>query len=260
MRRLAYLLALLAGLAAAQAELEILQLRNRSAPEVIPLLEPLLEPGGVMTGQGYQLIVRTSPRNLAEIRAAAAALDRPLRRLVISVRHGAGGEERRHGAGAQVELRSGDSRAAVRILDSASAAQERIDQRVQVIEGARAWIAAGESRPAAEHRVLRTPDGRVIRETVVAERQAVSGFEVVARLAGDSVHLEIAPQRQAFAPSGALRTERASTVVRARLGEWIEIGGAATAAAASERGILSSREASASATAAIWVKVEEAPN
>ncbi len=39
----------------------------------------LLEPGGVLSGQSNQLIVRTSPRNLAEIRAALDAIDTPAR-------------------------------------------------------------------------------------------------------------------------------------------------------------------------------------
>jgi hypothetical protein len=34
----------------AQSDLEVLALRHRTAEELIPVLRPLLEPGGVMTG------------------------------------------------------------------------------------------------------------------------------------------------------------------------------------------------------------------
>src|SRR3990170_8156272 len=74
------------GVALAQGSLEVIDLRHVTAEQVLPALRPLLEPGGVLTGQRNQLIVRTSPRNLEELRRALAALDAPARRLVISVR------------------------------------------------------------------------------------------------------------------------------------------------------------------------------
>jgi type II secretory pathway component GspD/PulD (secretin) len=74
------------GTALAQGSLEVIELRHTTAERVLPALRPLLEPGGVLTGQRSQLIVRTSPRNLEELRRALAALDAPARRLMISVR------------------------------------------------------------------------------------------------------------------------------------------------------------------------------
>ena len=260
LRRLLLGLLLSCGLAQAQGDLEILQLRSRSAEQVIPVLRPLLEPGGVLTGQGYQLIVRTSPENLAELRRVLDSIDRPPRRLVISVRQGATAEEMRRSAGARIELRPGDSRAEVRIAGSASASDERVDQRVQVLEGGRAMIGSGESRPLQQRQVLRSPDGRVVRETTTVIQQATTGFEVVPRLSGDTVHLEIAPQRERFAQGGAIESQRVATTVSGRLGEWIDLGGASTQAARSGQGILSSGASSASGSSSTWVKVEELRN
>src|SRR5260221_3973211 len=79
-------LTLLASGALAQNTLEIIGLRHRLAGEVIPSLQPLLEPGATLSGQGSQLFVRTSPGNLAELRRALEAIDRPAPRLLISVR------------------------------------------------------------------------------------------------------------------------------------------------------------------------------
>src|SRR5687767_2855293 len=70
----------------AQGALEIISLRHRTAEQVLPALRPLLEPGATLTGHGAQLIVRTSPANLADLRRALDAIDRPARRLQISVR------------------------------------------------------------------------------------------------------------------------------------------------------------------------------
>ncbi len=83
---LAVAAACFASLSAAQYALEIIPLKHRTVEQVLPTLRPLLEPGGTLTGQANQLIVRASPANLADIRRALDAIDRPLRRLQISVR------------------------------------------------------------------------------------------------------------------------------------------------------------------------------
>src|SRR4249920_2442377 len=83
--RLAVLLALAAP-AAAQNTLEIISLRYRTAEQVMPSLRPLLDPGATLSGQGTQLFVRTSQVNLIELRQALESIDRPQKRLQISVR------------------------------------------------------------------------------------------------------------------------------------------------------------------------------
>ncbi|HEY9530001.1 MAG TPA: secretin N-terminal domain-containing protein, partial [Burkholderiales bacterium] len=76
---LAAILTCFAVAAAAQQALEIIPLRYRTAEQVLPVLRPLLETGATLTGQRNQLIVRTSSANLAELRQALEAIDRPLR-------------------------------------------------------------------------------------------------------------------------------------------------------------------------------------
>ena len=77
----------------AQYSLEIIPLKHSTVEQVLPALRPLVEPGGTLAGQQGQLFLRTSPANVAEIRRALDVIDRPLRRLQISVRS----EERRVG-------------------------------------------------------------------------------------------------------------------------------------------------------------------
>src|SRR5262249_42607875 len=139
--------ALIAGSAAAQGSLEIIPLRHRTADQVLPALRPLMEPGATLTGQGTQLIVRTSPANLEELRRALDEIDRPLRRLQISVRF-----EDSSDAGARSVETSGrisnrGSSVDVRAQDAQSSSSGAVDQRVQVLEGGHAFIAAGRSTP-----------------------------------------------------------------------------------------------------------------
>ena len=54
-------IALCGGVLCAWAQsLEIIELRNKPADQVIPIVRPMLDRDGVITGTGFQLMVRTS--------------------------------------------------------------------------------------------------------------------------------------------------------------------------------------------------------
>ncbi len=231
-----------ASLSAAQHALEIIPLRHRTVEQVLPTLRPLVEPGGTLTGQGNQLIVRASPANLADIRRALDAIDRPLRRLQISVRFDDALEASSEGVEASGRISNRGSRLEVQAQQSSSRADERVDQRVQVLEGGRAMIFTGQSRP-------------VVAREVVAVQDLATGFEVVPRISGENVYLELAPQRET--PQSF---ERASSSVTGRLGEWFELGAVGSSATRADRGIASASGARASQSRRIWVKVEEVRN
>jgi len=239
---LAVAAACVASLSAAQYALEIIPLRHRTVEQVLPTLRPLVEPGGTLTGQGNQLIVRASPANLADIRRALDAIDRPLRRLQISVRFDDALEASSQGIEASGRIGNRGSRVEVQAQQSSSRSDERVDQRVQVLEGGRAMIFTGQSRPV------------VAREVVVVQDLA-TGFEVVPRISGENVYLELAPQRET--PQSF---ERASSSVTGRLGEWFELGAAGSSATREDRGIASASGARAAQSRRIWVKVEEVRN
>ena len=246
MKATTYLLLLLAaGAAIAQASLEVIELRHTTAEQVLPALRPLLEPGGVLTGQRSQLIVRTSPRNLEELRRALQALDAPARRLVISVRFDMAGQAQHSEASVDARISNRGSRVELRAGETRGMAGERVDQRVQVLEGGRAYIATGTSFP------IRHRDGVDIRD-------AASGFEVIPRIAGGTVILEIAPQRQSIgARPGSVDSLDAATTVRARLGEWVEIAGIEQSSARRDRGLGAGAAGSDAASRRIWVRVDE---
>jgi len=214
----------------AQASLEVIDLRHTTAEQVLPALRPLLEPGAVLTGQRNQLIVRTSARNLAELRHALEALDAPARRLLIAVRFEGVTAEQRAEIGVDARVSGRGTRITARAAESQSGGGERVDQRIQVLEGGRARIATGASR------ALQLRDGALIQDIA-------TGFDVIPRLAGDTVLLEIAPQREVAGTvtRGSVQVQRASSTLRSRLGEWVELAGIDDAS--------SSRR--------IWVKVDE---
>ena len=232
---LAVALACLAPLLWAQQALEIIPLKHRTVDQVLPVLRPLLEPGATLSGSRGQLLLRASAANVAEIRRALDAIDRPSRRLQISVRLDEARESERRDIRASGTISNRGASASVSAEEARRAAAERVDQRLQVLEGSHAFIFTGQSAPRRDF----------IQETA-------SGFEVTPRLTGDRVLLEIAQQRETPGPRGSVQGQRLTTSVSGRLGEWIEIGGAASSAISD-----GTREAAARR---IWVKVDEVRN
>jgi len=246
-------LALLVSAARAQNALEIITLRHRTAGEVLPGLRPLLEPGGTISGQGSQLFVRASPANLADLRLALEVLDTPQRRLLISVRFDEERDAARRSLGASGRIGNGDSQVEIRGGDRQSSATERVDQRIQASGGMRALIYTGQSRPLRQRQFIQTPAGVVSQEVTVVQ-ELTSGFEVIPRLVGDTVQVEVVQQRQ-----GTTEYQRAATTASGRLGEWFSLGAVATTAARDDRGIASANSTSGGETRRVWIRVDELP-
>lgn len=221
--------------ALAQHALEILSLRHRTVEQVLPALRPLLEAGGTLTGHGGQLLVRASAANLAELKQALAAIDRPLRRLQISVRFDDAEQAGSQGVAAEGRVGNRGARVAIRAHDNQTSGAERVDQRIEVLEGSRARIMTGQATPL--------PGGTW---------ETGSGFEATAQLSGDTVLLEIAPQKATMD-----RQQGIATTVSARLGEWVEVGSAASSGAHEHGGIASRTRSQASERRRVWLKVEE---
>ncbi len=250
--RFAVLLALATG-AGAENALEIITLRHRTAEQVLPGLRPLLEPGATLSGQGNQLFVRTSPANLSDLRLALEVLDAPQRRLLISVRFDDARDIATRELGASGRIGNRDSQVEIRAQDSRSQVAERVDQRVQALDGGRAMIYTGASRPLRQRQFIQTPAGVVSQEVTVVQ-ELTSGFEVIPRVTGDRVQVEVAQQRET-----AASYQRAATTASGRLGEWFELGAVAMGAARDERGIASASTSGGGETRRVWIRVDELP-
>lgn len=239
-------------------QLEIIQLRNRPADQIVPIVRPLVEQGGTVTGTGFQLIVRASPANLAQIKQVVASLDRAARQLMISVRQDADVRSERAAAAAGVVLSPGNSRVSGSITDSSSQGRDNIAQQVRTQEGSAAYISTGTSVPVAARTVTRTVNGVVVQDSVTP-RDIVSGFYATPRVNGDTVFLDISTQRDTPGSFGAgsANVNRTSTTVSGRLGEWIAIGGVSQSMSSESSGILARSSEAAQGERRVMLRVEE---
>jgi type II secretory pathway component GspD/PulD (secretin) len=260
MKRWLMLLLLFSFPAAAQQELEIIQLRNRTVDQIVPVLSPLLEPGGSVSGMNDQIILRASRRNITQIREVLATLDTPPRNLVISVSNDISQENESAGAAlsGRIELgQGGNTRIRGRAYETVSSGSRNSNQRIQVMEGGSGYLMVGQSVPVPLRQVVLGPRGTVVSESLVY-RDIGSGMHVTPRVAGDRVTLEISPQfERERGGRGGADIQRLSTTLSGRLGEWIELGGSSQEESGRERGYTSYANTRGRDSRGMWLKVEE---
>jgi hypothetical protein len=281
--RLAGLLAMLlaAPAPAQQSVLEVITLKYRTAEQVIPLLQPFVDRDGSLSGMQNQLIVRTSPANLAELRRILDQVDSRPRQLLITVRQdvdlatarreadlsgrvGIGDSasiavpgNRSRSDGLVVQGGSGNTFVRGRISARDAVASDANMQRVQVLEGNVAFIRAGQSVPVPSQQVVQTPYGTQIVQSTQF-RDFNTGFQVLPRVSGDTVTVEINPQRERPGRyPGTGNVQSVSTVVSAPLGEWMEIGGASEVGSMQSSGNLGQRSETGSERRSVLLMVQE---
>jgi len=280
-------LVLVPALAPAHARnsvLEVITLRYRTAEQVIPVLQPLLAKDGTISGLQNQLIIRTSPSNLADIKKVLTTIDAVPRRLMITVRQDAAVDRDRtaaevagrvspgnatviaSGSGGTAETRRGDDVLRGRIDNTRSLQSDSNTQTLQVLEGTSAFIRIGQSVLVPQQQVTRTVvNGRIVEQVIGSSeyRDVMTGFHALPRLAGDRVTLEISPQRDTLAnpeqnmPVGSVNVQRAATAVSGRLGEWIELGGVVQGVSNQQSVILGSTRENSANNRRILLRVDE---
>lgn len=280
--RAAALLALLLGLAAAPAdEIRVIELKHRSAEEVLPVIRPLLGREDAVSATGFKLIVRSSGKRLQEIERVLAELDVPRKQLTLTVRHAAATDRARtryeasgavrvgddarvivsgtgeSGGGAVEHGRAPDERVRLEAERRTTTSREEGLQRLRVMDGERAYIRVGQSIPHVQQILVLTGNQAILSRGVVLQ-DVTTGFDVRPRVRGDRVLLEITPRLSSLhnPAAGLVSLTELTTTVEARLGEWIDLGEIAGSGEEVRRAILASGTERASERRTVLLKVE----
>ncbi len=251
--------------------LEIIDLKNRPAEEIIPIIQPLLKPGDAITGTGFQLFIRTDLQRLDDIKRLLSQLDKSPKNLIISIRNATDinrdfsefdvsgnyevGDDGRVIVGNDPPIKGGTQ---VRIDAGNQNRQNNATHTVRVLEGASAFIAAGEVRPHRNRTVIHRRDGVTVYEDV-GYQDVTSGFYVTPRLTGNgNVTLEVQPHYRSTANghSGAINVQEASMTLSTKLGQWSKIGGIETQSSSSGTGVINKSKSSSSQQTGLYIKVD----
>lgn len=273
------LLSMLATAVLADYPLKIIPLKHRSAEELIPVIRPMLESGENIGGMRYQLFVRASDKGVRDIELLLTELDRVQKNLKITLQQDVARSGVATSQGISGEMRAGDARVVVpsrresgglvvggteeeslryRITRSTGSSQDNSSQFINVLEGAPAFIRVGQSLPYVQ-RFLVFAGNRVIYGQGTQFLNVTTGFDVVTRLNGDRVELEVAP-RLSFVGNGGVqevRFQELRTTVSARLGEWVDLGGMTSGRDEISRAILETASTQSGEHRTVRLRVEE---
>jgi hypothetical protein len=224
---------------AADYPIEVIELQSTLLDEVLPVVRPLVGEDGTVTGMGNNLVIMAAPDRVREIRRLLEKIDRPPRRLLISVSKQGDAVRRSSGYNASADIKTGntrvginspgrpvdDSRARISVHDTDSRSDRMASQRVQALEGRPAYISSGSVMPLSS-RDRYFIDGVPYERHSTQLQNVSSGFSVIPRLQGEFVLLEIQQQDDRPGRTGhGVHTQSTGTIVRGRLGEWLELGG-----------------------------------
>ncbi|MEE9552117.1 MAG: secretin N-terminal domain-containing protein [Gammaproteobacteria bacterium] len=262
--------------------LEVIPLQYRMSNEVIPILKPLVAPGGTVTGMNNQLIIKTTPSNLAEIKTVLQSLDRSPRRLLITVKQNIDDRIQQQENSLSGKYSSGDISISnkdpgnsneglvisaeengksirYRTLNRDINIYDKNTFRVQATEGYPAYIQVGQSVPVSSSATIATPGGGIVIRDSVEYYDATSGFYVLPRLNGDRVTLFVAPRLSSVSPGSnpVFEIQNVETTAHGRLGEWIRVGGINQNFSGDSRQNLSSSNVQEQRSHSVLIKVEE---
>ncbi len=234
--------------------IELIPLQNRSAEEVIPLIQPMLGPGDAISGEGSLLILRASPAIQTQVRQMLAEIDRAPRNLIISVRSSF--EDLREGAsmGGRIHVGPGGTSIQGSSGSRELATGRGATQQIRVLEGMPAMLQVGEESQRVEPLLVPYPGGYAVVPSTTT-RATGRWLRVVPRLQGQQVLLDIQPEEAYPDPRHPrnLDVQRLSTKVVVPLGQWVPLGGVDSQEQRNNSGWSASTRSQSSQ---VWVKVE----
>ncbi|MBT8436925.1 MAG: hypothetical protein KJP11_06105, partial [Gammaproteobacteria bacterium] len=226
-----------------------INLTNRQASEIIPIIKPMLGSEDAITGQGYKIFLRSSAQTLTQVKEMIDALDIAAKTLQISVFQGSTGGLSALGISGGIRVESGNAGVAIGSsgndngdsggsitystgngsgnINSTTTRMRLEDNpihQIRVTEGREAYIETGEQIPYFSGTSWIAP-GTVTGG--IEYKDVTTGFYVLPRIQGDNVTLQVSPFKnsQANSRAGNIETQNANTTLSGRIGEWLLIGG-----------------------------------
>jgi type II secretory pathway component GspD/PulD (secretin) len=252
--------------------LATIPLQFRTAEDLLPILQPLVPQGSVITGTGDMLFVRADAATLEHIREAVAGLDRAPRQLLITVGQRSNARDSGTSARGSGTIGSGDVQVGVNrppadsaggqvVVRSGTASDDtRNVSSVRALEGYDTYVSLGQSRPFTSTTVAGGTHHPPVVSQSTGFRDVQSGFYATPRVSGDRVTLEISSRQQRLkgdARNAPVTTGSVTTTVTGKLGEWMQIGGAIEGTEGASGGLVTWGTRTDLTQYSAWVKVEE---
>jgi len=240
------------------SELDVIELQNRPAEEIVPLIQPMLNAGESVSGKGFQLILKADAARQSEIRGLVSKLDRASAQLMISVFQGSERDMKALGIDTQVSVSNDNVKGRATAYGTRGRMEDNPVSSLRITEGTAGYIETGKSVPYYSGQAY----GGIGRGGVAADvefKDVTTGFYVKPRLNGKTVILEVSPHRDSLDASrpGQIKTRSAATTVSGQLGQWIQLGGTAEQGKRSSKSIGSTHSTQDRGSESMWIKAEQ---
>lgn len=223
---------------------EVITLNYGLAEGMIPAVQPMLRDDERVSAYGNQLIIRAEPERIAEIRQMLGKLDRQPVKLRISVANTSASNATRQGysidgriSTGPVDIVTGDRSTSnqTRIIRRETRGSNDAVRQITASEGYPVLIQQGQSVPITS--TTTNAYGQVMEQTQY--RDVTQGFYATVRLNGDFANITLSSNndRVNASDSRLIDVQRSDTVLTARLGEWVSVGGIDDTATGEDRGL-----------------------
>ena len=252
------------------ASITTIQLQNRPAEEIIPIVKPLLGPGEVITASGFKLFLRASPASVEQVRDIIDALDVASKMLQISVFQGSERDLKTVAISGNLRIESGDASVGAGVGSSGKQGAGNIAYNSGNVSGdisANSSQTSKVSNPVHQLRVSEGTEGFIQTGNQIAYssynngtefKDVTTGFYVLPRIRGSVVMLKVRPFKnsQSNTGTGTIDTQSANTAISGQLGEWLPLGGVSEQFKRSQSGIGSSSSSEGSNQSSIWIRAD----
>lgn len=250
--------------------MEVIELQHREVNEIIPIIKPFLNSGDRISGMRNQLIVKTSPETLTQIKNIIQGLDKALHRLSISVKYARETQQARDDSAfsgkatitrtakdADKDRVKAQGDFSARITRTQSDEDKYSTQQIQVMEGHWASFSIGQLTPVTTSSVNVSGVATSL-QTETRYKKTGTGFRVLPTVHNKHVTLKIAPHYSKPDTIDKRKTDflSAQTEITGELGKWLDIGGTSISINQDPKSKHYSSKRSFSDERRIWVKVD----
>ena len=243
--------------------MEIIALQHRPASEIQALIAPLLENGDRVSDNGFQLIVKTTPGRLENIKALVQQLDTQQHNLIVSVLQNSSLSADELNAQESIRLSPQTIQFQGMNADTRELRRQQTTQSLRTLEGQAAIIKTGKIRPIQNIGVYGSINANqtTANQFVPGNTQFIeidSGFSVTPRLNGEQISIEIAPWSEQFQAGNQIETQGLRTSVNTKLGVWVEIAGIDSTSTQTGNGINTFNQGAIKKNQRILLKIDKA--
>jgi type II secretory pathway component GspD/PulD (secretin) len=256
------------------ASITTIQLQNRPAEEIIPIVKPLLGPGEVITASGFKLFLRASPASVEQVRDIVDALDIATKMLQISVFQGSERDLTTVAISGNLRIERGDASVGAGVGAGVGSSGKQAAGNIAYDSGnvsgdinANSSQTSKASNPVHQLRVSEGTEGFIQTGSQIAYssynngteyKDVTTGFYVLPRIRGHGVTLKVRPFKNSLSNTraGNIETQSANTTISGRLGEWLPLGGVTEQFKRSQSSIGSSSSVEGSNKSSIWIRAD----